>query len=221
MVRNKNIKIVIIDYGMSNMHSVQSACKHLGYNSYVSSNNHEILTADVAILPGVGSFGVAIKQLNSLKLTDTIKKFIDTGKLFIGICLGMQLLFSRSREFGLHKGLSILNGEVKKFPLYNTDKVKYPIPQVGWNKIKNKKIDWEDTLLSGIKNEEFMYFVHSYYVKPEDSSIILSETSYAMVDYSSSIKSDNVYGFQFHPEKSSEFGLIIYKNILNHLKGIE
>ncbi len=212
--------VVIIDYKMSNLHSVHAACKKVGINSHISSEPKDIVNSKVAILPGVGAFGEAMSQIKDLRLISAIKDFLNTGRPFFGICLGMQLLFESSDEFGFQKGLGIIPGKVKKFKLKSMNNQKYPVPQVGWNQIKKEKLSWQNTPLSKNMDKDYMYFVHSYYVVPEDKNIILSTTSYGENLYCSSLIKDNIFATQFHPEKSGEVGLKIYKSIKNKLEKI-
>ena len=213
--------ISIIDYKMSNLHSVQAACKYLGIDSEITSDHKKIMDSRIAILPGVGSFGNAMENLRSLGLDNTIKEFISTGKQFVGICLGLQLLFEKSEEFGSHSGLKIIDGDVKKFEINKLEPKKYKIPNIGWNKILHNKLDWENSFLKSIPDESFMYFVHSFYVAPKDSNIILSETNFGGENYCSSINFENIFATQFHPEKSGEIGLRVYSNMLNFIKSKE
>ena len=161
-------KVAIIDFKVGNIFSVVQACEKIGLTVEVTSDYNTILSSDGVILPGVGAFGDAMKNLEDQNLVVTIKDFIKTGKPFMGICLGLQLLFTYSEEFGTHKGLDIINGWVKKF-----DNSKDKVPQIGWNKIYKSSNDWKKTPLNNTINNEYMYFVHSYYVKPydEDQSI--------------------------------------------------
>jgi imidazole glycerol-phosphate synthase subunit HisH len=205
--------VAIIDYKMSNLFSVQAACENVGLSSVITSDKNEILDAKIAILPGVGAFGEAMLYLRKSKLDDTINQFIESGKPFIGICLGLQLLFESSEEFGVNKGLGLVKGKVKKFQFHSEKFIKYPVPQIGWNKIKRMGTSWEDSLLCNNTNDDFMYFVHSYFVEPDDESIILSQTTYGKTEYCSSIQQNNIFACQFHPEKSGEIGLNIYKNL--------
>lgn len=205
--------IVIVDYGLGNLFSIEQACKHLGYSTTLSSDPGIILGASNLILPGVGSFEIAMKQLIAFNLIDTLTTFVKTGKPIIGVCLGMQLLFDESNEFGKHKGLGFIKGKVIKFPkIVNNQKIR--IPHIGWNKIHKSELEWASTPLVNIKNESLMYFVHSYYVQPESKENILTRTNYAGFEFCSSIKKDNIFGFQFHPEKSGKEGLMIYDNFL-------
>jgi len=205
--------VAIIDYKMSNLFSVQAACQKVGLSSLITSNKNEILNAKIAILPGVGSFGEAMKHLRESKLDKTIQEFIDTGKPFVGICLGLQLLFDSSEEFGDYNGLGIIKGVVKKFKFQSHGLTKFPVPQIGWNMIKKVKNSWNESLLSDNANGDFMYFVHSYFVEPQNKNIILSTTTYGDTEYCSSIHQSNIFACQFHPEKSGEIGINIYKKL--------
>ena len=205
--------VAIIDYKMSNLFSVQAACENVGLSSTITYDKNEILDAKVAILPGVGAFGEAMKYLSDLKLDDTIFQFVDSGKPFVGICLGLQLLFDSSEEFGDYSGLGLIKGKVKKFKFYSYNSTKYPVPQIGWNKISRNGSSWENTLLCKNTNDDFMYFVHSYFVEPENDNIMLSKTTYGNNEYCSSIQQNNIFACQFHPEKSGEIGINIYKNL--------
>lgn len=212
MFKHKSPLVSIIDYGMGNLFSVKQACIHVGLQAEVSSERAEILNADATILPGVGAFGDAMLNLAKLDLIDAIYKFVKSGKPFMGICLGMQLLFSESEEFGIHKGLDIIAGRVVKFRSAKEEKIK--VPQVGWNRIERSAYGktWEGTILDGIQEGSFMYFVHSYYCQPVKSDVVLSSSKYSGIGYCSSIVSDNIFACQFHPEKSSKRGIGIYKN---------
>jgi len=212
--------VAIIDYKMSNLFSVQAACNKVGLSSIITSDADQIKNAKVAILPGVGAFGKAMKYLVDTKVDQAIIKFVDSGKPFVGICLGLQLLFESSEEFGSFKGLGLIKGRVKKFQLHSDELMKYPVPQIGWNKIYNNDVSWENTLLCENKINDFMYFVHSYYVVPDQESIILSKTTYGKYEYCSSIQQKNIFACQFHPEKSGVIGLSIYKNILSKINNI-
>ena len=207
------MEVAIIDYKMSNLFSVQAACNNAGLSSVITSDKYEILDAKVAILPGVGAFGEAMKYLNDYKLDDIIIQFVESGKPFLGICLGLQLLFENSEEFGQYSGLGIIKGKVKRFQFQKSDNTKYPVPQVGWNTINQSNVTWDNTLLNKNTNGDFMYFVHSYFVEPENDSTILSYTNYGETKYCSSIQQKNIFACQFHPEKSGEKGINIYKNL--------
>ena len=201
--------VAIINYGINNLYSVENALKQLNIKCFITDDKHKILGSKIAILPGVGAFKEAMNSLKQKKLDKTIYEFIETGKPFFGICLGMQLLFSESDEFVYSKGLDIIGGKVVKF---KSDK-KIIIPHVGWNKINlNEKI-YKKSVLCNNTNNEFMYFVHSHYVIPDDQNIQLTKTNYEDTEYCSSLKKENITAFQFHPEKSGDAGMKIFKNI--------
>ena len=207
--------IAIIDYQLSNLFSVKHALDSLKVNSVITSDPNQILKAKAAILPGVGAFGDAMTNLAKLNLIDPIKKFVSSQKPFMGVCLGMQLLFQESFEFGQHQGLGLIKGKVKKFPKTNQQKQLIRIPQIAWNQIyfqPNNKKAWQSSPLSSLVNRQYMYFVHSYYVKPQDQSIIASYTDYSNFKYCSSLIKGNIFATQFHPEKSGPKGIEIYSN---------
>ena len=205
--------VVIIDYKMSNLHSVKAACDKVGLSSIITSSPNKIKKAKVAILPGVGAFAEAMYNLETLKLKKSILDFVQSGKPFVGICLGMQLLFDESDEFGMQKGLGLIPGVVTKFKPSYINEVKYPVPQVGWNKISKNVSSWKNTLLEDNNDGDFMYFVHSYFVEPSNNEDAISLTKYADQEYCSSVKKENIFATQFHPEKSGEVGLNIYKKL--------
>ena len=202
---------------MSNLHSVQAACRKVGLSSAITSDASQILDAKIAILPGVGAFGEAMDQLVESKLDECIYRFIESGRPFIGICLGLQLLFEISEEFGNHSGLGLIKGSVRKFQFNADENVKYPVPQIGWNKIQQNGDQWDETLLCKNRDNDFMYFVHSYYVVPEDEQVILTTTNYGNQEYCSSVQQNNIFACQFHPEKSGEIGLKIYEQLKTNL----
>ncbi len=217
-------KVVIIDYQMSNLFSVQRACEYAGITPLISHKKDDIKNACGVILPGVGAFGDAMKSLEALNIVDAIKDFICSGKSFLGICLGLQLLMSDSDEFGYHKGLDIIKGSVTKFSSRTQEGATIKVPQVGWNQIfspSDKSDVFDDqTLLKGVGQGEYMYFVHSYYVIPEDKGLVISETNYEGIKYCSSIQRDNIFAVQFHPEKSADQGLEIYKKWASSFSGL-
>lgn len=209
-------KVVIIDYKLGNLFSVQQACLNIGLDVKISSKKEDIISADALILPGVGAFADAMDNLTKSDLVSPIKDFIASGKPFMGICLGLQLLFSESEEFGASKGLGIIPGTVKKFKVLDGAERKIRVPHIGWNSlIKAEENTWSSSPLSGIRDGEYMYFVHSYFVSPESNDIVVSRTVYEGVDYCSSIQKKNIFAAQFHPEKSAFQGLKIYWNWAN------
>jgi len=182
--------IAIIDYGAGNLSSVKNAFDFLGVESKITNNSKEILTADRIVFPGVGSFRTMMKKLQENNLENPIKKAISNGVPFLGICLGMQMLFEESEESPGVKGLGILKGKVKKF-------TQGKVPQVGWNKVKSTK--------TNLLENSYYYFVNSYYVKPEEN-VILGKTNY-FKEFASAVQKENIIGVQFHPEKSGKIGL--------------
>jgi imidazole glycerol-phosphate synthase subunit HisH len=212
----KNNKVAIIDYNLGNLFSVLQVCSHLGMDAFITSNGADLQTADYVILPGVGSFPEAMKNLEALNLVEPIKNYIATGKPFMGVCLGLQLLFTESTEFGSIKGLNIIEGTVERFLNTDAQGNKYTVPQIEWNTISKGAVNWQQSPLSDCSDNEFMYFVHSYYVKPTNNNVILTYTNYAGITYCSSIQQNNVFATQFHPEKSAEKGITIYKNWFNN-----
>jgi imidazole glycerol-phosphate synthase subunit HisH len=209
------MKVAIIDYRMGNLFSVQHACGHVGLESIITSEQKVISESDGVILPGVGAFSTAMKHLNELNLIETILEVIQNGKPFMGICLGMQLLFTESEEFGNNSGLGVIDGKVKKFPDHKKDGSRLTVPQIGWNQIFKTDLARDSSLIKNISDGEFMYFVHSYYVEPDDTGVVFTKTNYEEVEYCSSLLKENVFASQFHPEKSAEKGIEIYRNWAN------
>ncbi len=205
--------IAIIDYQMSNLFSVKNALECLGIDSEITSDVTKIMAAKGAILPGVGAFAEAMKHLKTLDLIQPIKDFINSGKPFMGICLGFHLLFTESEEFGVTRGMDILQGKVESFSKHVKSK---KIPHIGWNRIlTNNDVLKEDSFISPLKDinsDEYMYFVHSFYVDPDNKDIIATETEYDSFTFCSSVLKGNVFASQFHPEKSGTSGLKILKN---------
>ena len=207
------IRVSIVDYGLGNLFSIKHAWNHIGIKAEITSSKDTILNSNLVVLPGVGAFADAMYSLNSLDLSNTIKEVAQSETFIISICLGMQLLMSKSYEFGEHNGLDIIKGQV--LPLKNNnDQVK--IPQVGWNKItkyNSHGLDWNNSPLKKLPDNSYMYFVHSFYVAPIEKDIILSTTKYGEINFCSSLQSNNIFGFQFNPERSGPNGLQIYQNL--------
>lgn len=199
--------IAIIDYGMGNLHSVSKAVERLGFEAVITSDEQQIMAADGAILPGVGAFGDAMEHLRESQLDGTVKRFAGTGKPLLGICLGMQLLFSRSEEHGSHDGLNLLPGSVVRF------QGSYKVPHMGWNRLQ---ILQPSPLFKGIE-EGHVYFVHSFHVQPEHPSDLLATTDYYQ-QVTAIVGRNNVYGMQFHPEKSGSIGMQLLGNFLELCK---
>jgi glutamine amidotransferase len=199
--------IVIIDYGMGNLKSVENAFTKVGYKTVITADLNQIKKASALVLPGVGAFRDAIKFLKDKKIDKELIKAIKAGKPFLGICLGMQLLFSFSEEGGFFNGLNIISGKVRRF----SDSVK--CPHLGWNKIKftSNSNNNKNPVFRDIPDKSHFYFVHSYFCEPDNQETVSSTTDYGLV-FPSSIREGNLFGVQFHPEKSSTSGLKILKN---------
>jgi imidazole glycerol-phosphate synthase subunit HisH len=208
------LRVAVIDYQMGNLFSVQHACAWAGLEPIVAADADTLLRCDGAILPGVGAFGEAMANLARQGLVEGVAQFIRTGKPFMGICLGMQLLLSESSEFGSCKGLGIIDGRVVRFPSQQADGNRLKVPQIGWNRIYagGARRTWKETPLAHLEQQCHMYFVHSYYVVPSSPTDILSLTNYGGVEYCSGLLRDNVFATQFHPEKSGPDGVAIYSN---------
>jgi glutamine amidotransferase len=200
--------IAIIDYGVGNLRSVQKAFEQAGATRVLITHDiKKIQQADKVVLPGVGAIKPAMDRLKSLNLIEPIQEVVDSGKLFLGICVGFQLLFKKSFEFGEVDGLGFIDGTVQKFP----DTVK--VPQIGWNTLTLKN----SPLWDGLDDMSDVYFCHSFYAKPTDASVIIAETHYGMT-YCSAVCKNNIFGVQFHPEKSQTVGLKILENFINQTK---
>ena len=202
-------KVIIIDYKLGNLFSVNQACKTLGITSIVSSKKSDLYTADGIILPGVGAFNEAMDNLKRLDLINAIKEKVSEGTPIFGICLGLQLLFDKSEEFGNFDGLSLVSGKIKKFPNIFLNK-KLKVPHVSWNNLDLNEEVVNTSPLKLLNNKDYMYFIHSYYVVPVNKNIILSTTNYSGITFCSSIHNNNIFATQFHPEKSADKGLEIY-----------
>jgi imidazole glycerol-phosphate synthase subunit HisH len=196
--------IAIIDYGMGNLRSVHKAFEAVGHRAVVTRDAKVIGNASHVVLPGVGAFGDCMANLERFDLVESIRSTIRTGKPFLGICLGLQLLFTESEEFGVHKGLDIISGSVKKFVVDPTLKV----PHMGWNQVD---IQRACPLFEGIADGSNWYFVHSYFVDPTDRAVAATTTTYG-ISFVSSIWRENIVACQFHPEKSQAVGLQLIKN---------
>jgi glutamine amidotransferase len=195
--------IAVMDYGMGNLRSVQKAFESMGHRAVVTRDSHTIADASHLVLPGVGAFPDCMRNLQEFDLVGPLLEGINRGRPFLGICLGMQLLFTESEEFGPHKGLDLIKGRVVRFP---TTELK--VPHMGWNRLNPQR---SHPLLKGLPQESYVYFVHSYYVVPDDPGVIATRTDYG-VEFASSIARDNIFACQFHPEKSQTVGLKILDN---------
>lgn len=203
--------IAIIDYGAGNIQSVSKALAHIGCEAFITRDKDKILKADGAVLPGVGSFGDTIDTMTEYGIKDTVIEYTKSGKPFLGICLGLQLLFPKSEESPEAEGLGIFDGSITKIPSGEGLK----IPHIGWNSLDIKK---SDGLFKGIGKNPYVYFVHSYFLNASDKSIVSAQTEYG-VTIDAAVEKGNVYATQFHPEKSGETGLKILRNFADIVNG--
>lgn len=203
--------IALIDYDAGNMRSVEKALIHLGEKPIVTRDREKILSADRIILPGVGSFGDAMENLEKFGLPDILKEALDSGIPLLGICLGMQVLFEESEESKGVKGLGFLKGKILRIPAKDGLK----IPHMGWNSLEYPR---EGRLFQDIPEHSYVYFVHSYYLKAEDEDIVTATADYG-VKIHASVERGNIFGCQFHPEKSGEIGLQVLKNFVERQEG--
>lgn len=210
-------RIQIIDYGLGNLFSIQQACESLGAEAIVSSAVDEFGAVDGIILPGVGAFGNAIEKLRELNIVEPLKEAVNAGKPLMGICLGMQLLFDESEEFGQHEGLGLLPGKIRRIPDQTENEQKLRVPNVGWNPADFTVEATSSAILHGIASGTYFYFVHSYYCEPSQTTDWLLQTQYGKICYCCAAQRDNILGLQFHPEKSGKLGLRLYHNWLETL----
>jgi glutamine amidotransferase len=205
----KKEKVVVVDYGLGNLFSVQRALAHCGAsNVCISSAIDDVVSADRLVLPGVGAFADGIRGLKSLDLVEPIKNHARSKKPFLGICLGMQLLATTSQEFGSHVGLNLIPGNVLPIAAENPEGARRKVPFIGWAKLlPSAKIRSEDLLINEVYKDQSVYLVHSYYFRPYNIEYVLATYEYQGENITAAVRSENVYGFQFHPEKSGEVGL--------------
>lgn len=199
--------VVVVDYGVGNLRNVTKALEFLGCEAKLTSDPDEVVKAEKLVLPGVGAFGAGMENLRRLNLIEPIKDAVKRGTPLLGICLGLQLLFEESEEMGQHEGLKLVRGKVVRFP--EIDGIR--VPHMGWNSIRIRK---REPLFAGVPDGSMVYFVHSYFPVPEDGSVVAATTEHG-VEFVSAIAVDNIFGTQFHPEKSSQVGLQILRNFVN------
>ncbi len=207
--------VTVIDYGASNLLNVVRALKHCGAQTEVTNHAATIAKADKLILPGVGAFGDCSKALDTLGLSQPIKDYVASGKPFLGICVGMQVMFDVGEEFGTHKGLGIIPGKVVRIPDKSKDGKPHKIPHIGWDELLRPShvASWDDTIFSAVHNAS-VYFVHSYMGVPDNAADRIAYVDYNCVEICAGVRRGNAYGCQFHPEKSGEAGLSILKGFM-------
>jgi glutamine amidotransferase len=216
-------QVAIVDFGLGNLYSVKHACTHVGLDAVITSSKRDLLASSAVILPGVGAFGDAMDSLRRLDLVRVLRDIASSSKPLVGICLGQQLLMTESHEFGRHQGLGIVEGSVVRFldPMEGERRLK--VPHIGWNRIDRAgpgvgQDPWEGGLLAGVAYGQYMYFVHSFIVQPQDLGVVLSTSRYGHIEFCSSLQQGNVFACQFHPERSGVEGLRIYRNLMTRLQ---
>ena len=213
-----NPKICVVDYGLGNLLSVMSAAQKCGADTLCSSEPDKIIQCDKIILPGVGAFNAGMNALNMLGLVDVIRHAEKIGIPILGICLGMQLLFDKGEEFGSTKGLSLMEGSVVPIPATNNLGERIKVPHIGWNSLIETDRTWENTILRGYEPSNSVYFVHSFVAEPKYQDYSIANFRYANMKFPACVQKGNVYGCQFHPEKSGETGLKILRNFISQTK---
>jgi glutamine amidotransferase len=224
-VAERKSQVAIVDYSLGNLYSVKHACLHVGLNAEITSSKQDVLNADAVIVPGVGAFGDAMAALHRLDLVGVLRDIAASAKPLVGICLGVQLLMTESYEFGRHKGLGIIEGPVVRFDKPRKGERTLKVPQIGWNRVRKfapagsaVEDPWAGTLFGRTRDDEYMYFVHSYIIQPQDPRVILSTSRYGHIEFCSSVGLGNVFACQFHPERSGNPGLEIYRNLARQLQ---
>jgi glutamine amidotransferase len=209
MPDQRRATVAIVDYGMGNLFSVRQACEHAGLDAVVTSSPAAIGRSDAVIVPGVGAFGKAMETLVRLGLVDALERHVSDGKLLLGICLGMQLLMDESSEFGRHRGLGFIAGDVVRFPDHTASGSSLKVPQVCWNQVRRVRLldRAPGGPLDDLGDGEFMYFAHSYYVRPSRPEVIVATTHYGGVEFCSALACGNIHAWQFHAERSGPRGL--------------
>jgi glutamine amidotransferase len=211
MPDSNGTSVAIIDYGMGNLFSVRQACRACGLNGEITSSPRAVVAAQGVILPGVGAFGIAMQHLREMGMVDAIHDVLSRRVPFMGICLGMQLLMEKSEEFGCHDGLGIIPGRVVRFENTGKDSRRLKVPHVGWTAVHPRRVP-SGGMLKGLKPGTCMYFVHSYYVVPDDPDAVVAESVYGATRFCSAVSCQNLFACQFHPERSGAEGLNMYHN---------
>lgn len=208
-------KVTVIDYGVGNLLSVQKALMHCGAEVLFADNEEKILAADLLFLPGVGAFANAMDELNQRNMVGAIKAYCATQKPFLGVCLGMQLMLDQTEEFGVHNGLGLIAGKVEAVPNKTVSGAKQKVPHIGWNEMyRPASSNANSKMLSSLEEKSSVYFVHSYRARPDDTKHVLSVCDYGGHEVAAIIGKDNMYGCQFHPEKSGDIGLSILSSFI-------
>lgn len=212
--------VAVVDYGMGNLFSVCHACAHAGMDAYVTDRPADIATADAVLLPGVGAFGDAMVSLRARDLVSPLCDRSRSGKLLVGVCLGQQLLMTESHEFGRHRGLGLIEGDVVRFSETDAGRP-VKVPHVGWDRVRRPGAEdaWAGTPLAGRPDGVTMYFVHSFYTRPADPRVALAWSRYGGTEFCAALRSGNTFAFQFHPERSGPEGMRVYSAIAALARG--
>lgn len=213
-------RVAIVDYGMGNLYSVRQACQSAGLDAVLTHDPADVRAADGVVLPGIGAFEGAIRTLRERGLVEALQAVAASGRPTVGICLGMQLMMEESEEFGRHEGLGLFPGRVLPFPASSPDGRRWKIPQVGWNRVRLRQPEAAGTWAAGgLEDGDFMYFVHSFYVQPAEASVVVATADYAGMEFCAALGRGNVLAWQFHPERSADRGLALYKVFADRVRG--
>lgn len=214
------LRATIVDFGGGNLYNVRRACLQASIDATITTSPDEALRADAIILPGIGAMGEAMKTLQSTGMDVALREIAARGTPIFGVCLGMQILMGEGTEFAPHAGLGLLPGKVVGFPREDATGAKLRVPHIGWNSLERAGgagMQWSDTPLAATSAGEHFYFVHSYYVMPQDSSVVVARTTYGGIEFPSAIAQGNIFACQFHPERSGPAGLEIYRQFAAHI----
>jgi glutamine amidotransferase len=225
MANDARKPVAIVDYGMGNLFSVKHACEYAGMEAVITTDKSVIFDAPAVILPGVGAFQNAMENLRKNDLVSALRDYAATGRPFAGICLGLQLLMTESHEFGRHPGLGLIDGDVVRLDT-TMGEAAPKVPHIGWNAVYSRESamgvpvpSWKNSFLAPVSNGSYMYFVHSYYARPSDDSLVLTRTRFGSLEFCSSFSKDNIFACQFHPERSGPEGLKIYQALARAAAG--
>ena len=212
---SKQKLVTIVDAGSGNLLSVLRACEKVGSTPKVTTNADDVLAAERLILPGVGAFGHVMDEISKRGLKDVIRRFVETGRPYLGICVGMQIMLDESHEFGRHEGLGLIPGVVEAIPDTNLEGTRHKIPHIGWSQLSfPDALDSRPSLFSGVSAGESVYFVHSFVARPENFSNVAASTRYNGLDLCAAVRDGPLWGCQFHPEKSGPSGLRVLQNFI-------
>ncbi len=210
-----NRRVTIVDYGLCNIFNVARALEVVGADVRVSQSPTEITNSERLLLPGVGAMNQAMLKMRSCGLIEAVKEFVRTERPFLGICLGMQMMFDSSEEGGMEKALGLIPGVVISIPHFRANGQRLRVPHIGWNTLRHEKeSEWQGTPLENLRDGEFAYFAHSFVARPEDEKYVIATTSYGDYSLTAAVRKNSLFGFQFHPERSGEVGLKILKKFI-------